>query len=117
MTAKPVQRIRSTRAYRRILDELIQQARRGEIPWREVNNAASAVKVAAEALMAENLMKDAGISDAENTDDHVLGTDGGLEDFAPHKKGRVYRKKTKVRKTGVSAKGIPIDETTNKVER
>lgn len=117
MTAKPVQRIRSTRAYRRILDELIQQARRGEIPWSDVRQASAAVKVAAEALMAENILKGAGVSDAENKGEHELGLDGGLEDFRPHKKGKVYTKRKRSRKVGRGSKGQPIDEETTTEER
>lgn len=115
MTAKPVQRIRSVRAYRRILDELLQQARRGEIPWREVNQAAAALKVASEAMMAENLLANAGVKDNE-VGTHELGDDGGLEDYAPHKKAKRAKRHRSTRKAGTTAKGVPIDETTNMVE-
>ena len=99
-------RFRSLRAYRRVLDELIAQARRGEIPWCEVNSAQSAIRGAADMIMGENLLKLQGIdvSEGEGEPD-----DGGLEDYHPLARAQTFRKKKVVVTRGCNAKGEPVD--------
>ena len=96
-------RRKSVRGYRRTLDELIEQARRGNVPWTDVSSASSAIKTATEMLMAENLMKTQGVVDAE-PEDHALGEDGGVA-YHPNRRGKRFANTKTTVKTGVSPKG------------
>lgn len=104
----PKVRFRSVRAYRRTLDTLIAQARRGECSWAEVNSAQAALRGAAEMLMAENLMRLEEVDDRE-APEHTIDEDGGLEGYDPSEKAKVFTKRKIVRTEGRNAKGEPID--------
>ena len=104
--------MRSVRGYRRRLDDLTQQAIRGEIPWGDVRAAAAAIKASAEMLMSEQLLSHSAGGDQE-AGEHPLGDLGGLDGFqqaTPHR-----RKKIKV-KTGIDKRGTRIDEKSIEVE-
>lgn len=109
MARKGDLRIRSVRSWRRILEEATQRARRGELPWSEVTRVAAAAKTGAELIMAENILRNQGIDDAEVNVGGV-DEDGGLETFDAHKRPKTFVKKRVVRKTGQTPKG-KVDET------
>lgn len=111
MPRKPVKRFTSVRAYRRMIDEILAQAKRGEIPWREARAAVASLKSAAEMVLAENLMKAQEIEDREP--EHPDGIDGGYEDYAPHKKARRAVTTTRASKT-VSNQHGTFDEESEK---
>lgn len=70
--------IRSVRAYRRVIDYAIQQAIQGRMSCREAKALSEMGAKGAELHMAELNLKAAGVSDVED-DQHVLGSDGGLD--------------------------------------
>lgn len=108
-------RIRSLRGYRRIGDEVIQQARRGEIPWRDTMAAAGALKSLSEILLAERELSSTEAGDSE-VSEHVLGEDGGNARFMGGVKAKRPVVKRVTVKTGTDKRGNPIDERQEMVE-
>jgi len=104
-----VLRFKSLRAYRRMVDERLAQARRGEISWSEANSAVAALRGAAEMLMAENILKLEGVSGVEDTEKGE-DEDGGLE-YRPDDRAKVFRRKRIVVRRGLDAKGNKVDLT------
>jgi len=100
-------RFRSMRGYRRQIDELIARASRGELAWSDVASGTSAIKSAAEILMAENLAKLNDVSDMEL--DHALGQDGGYDEYDPNGRAKVFKKHKRVLTQGVNAKGETVN--------
>lgn len=90
MPRKPIKRFTSVRAYRRRMDEVIIQAGRGEIEWKDARAAISTLKAVVETVLTENVMAAKGIVDQEVQ--HPLGLDGGLDDYAPHVKPKGVNK-------------------------
>lgn len=101
-------RVRSLRAYRRMCEEAILQMRAGKISARECNDRIRAYKMAAELLMAEQVIKIGGGSDVEL--DHELGPDGGA-DIHPKRNPKVVGTKRVVTKRAFGPRG-PTEETT-----
>ena len=108
MNVRSQKRFRSTRAYRRTLDQLTAQASRGEISWAEVAQAATVIKASCEMLMAENLLKISGVSDNE-APEHDLGEDGGLDDYRAYAKATVFRKQRTEVTRGTNSRGDKVD--------
>lgn len=109
MPRKPTTRNRSLRAYRRQADVLLKQAERGEISWPEARSGIFAIKAAGEMLLTENLMEAQGIHDGEPV--HPSGQDGGLDEYAPHKKARRVKIRTLAKKTSDTPKGEFTEES------
>lgn len=107
-------RRKSLRAYRRLIDEQMERARRGEISWSDASSAANAIRVAADTLMTENLLKAQGVSDTE-PENHELGEDGGAV-YRPGAKGRPFVRKKVSIKRGQDKNGGVIDETTTTID-
>lgn len=112
---KTVRRIRSTRAYRRMADEILIQMRRGEISSRDAKNMIDAIKGSCEMMMAENVMKANQIDDRET--DHGLGEDGGLDDYRPSRKAKLFQRRRTTVKTGSSERKGDYREDTESVEK
>lgn len=113
MVDDPVRyRFRSLRAYRRLLDRVMREAYEGKRPPSDLGHFQTAAKTAADLLMAERLMHRHGGDNEVAEEEAAHGDDGGLD--LP-RRGE-YRRKRVVVRSGVSAKGTPVDETVTTVE-
>lgn len=115
MGRKPIRRNQSVRSYRRQADEILAQARRGEIPWSQARAAVGAIKETVQMLLAENVLAARGIEDMEHAE-HPMGQDGGYEDYAPHKRAKRARTTTTTSRRGTTAKGDAYDEVAEKLQ-
>lgn len=100
----------SIRAYRRFVDAVARECYAGRRPMEDATRAAAIAKVGAELLMVEQTLAANGISDVE-PGAPPLGDNGGLDLPEPG----LFVATRQVEKTGISAKGTPVEET--RVER
>ena len=106
-------RVQSLRAYRRLLDGVIDQMRRGRIAPNTGKAIAEVVKTAAELHMSERLLQAQGIEDREPK--HVIDEDGGLSQDQVELPITPHQEITVRRRVGTGPDGNEFDETT--VER
>lgn len=97
----------SVRAYRRFVDTVARECYSGRRPFEDATRAAAIAKVGAELLMVEQTLAANGLVDQEpGAQPH--GDNGGLDLPEPG----LYAEQRDKKKTGISAKGTPIEETT-----
>lgn len=99
--AKPMH-FKSVRAYRAALNAMLAKALRGEIPMREVRDAAMVAKTASEMLIAENMMARQGIRDEQPV--HHLGAHGGAEPINPIR--AIQRRTIRVKKKDANGNDV-----------